>query len=80
MLVHRTRAEGSIVMAAVSALFFGASDCVLWRLRDAAGSEAVDLDTNFADSGWVVKVQIFCPKSRVSQDRSRSVQNREILT
>ena len=49
-------------MAAVSVLFFGASDCVLWRLRDASGSQSVDFDTNFADSGWVVKVQIFCPK------------------
>ena len=43
-------------MAAVSVLFFGASDCVLWRLRDASGSESVDFDTSFADSGWVAKV------------------------
>ena len=51
--MHRTRSEGSIGMAAVSVLFFGASDCVLWRLRDASGSQSVDFDTNFADSGWV---------------------------
>ena len=79
MLVHRTRSEGSIGMAAVSVLFFGASDCVLWRLRDASGSESVAFDANVADSGWVVKVQILCPKSRVSQDRSKSAQNRQIL-
>ena len=65
MLVQRTRSEGSIGMAAVSVLFFGASDCVLWRLRDASGSESVDFDTNVADSGWVVEVQILCAKSRV---------------
>ena len=75
MLVHRTRAEGSIVMAAVSVLFFDASDCVLWRLQDASGSESVDFDTSFADSGWVVTVQIVWRKSRVAQDRSKSSQN-----
>ena len=73
MLVHRTRSEGSIGMAAVSVLFFGASDCVLWRLRDASGSETVDFDTNVVDSGWMVQVQILCAKSRVSQDGSKSV-------
>ena len=40
-------------MAAVSLLLLGASDCVLWRLRDACGSQSVDFDTNFADSEWV---------------------------
>ena len=77
--MHRTRSEGSIGMAAVSVLFFGASDCVLWRLRDASGSQSVDFDTNFADSGWVVKIKIFCLKSRVAHDGSKSVQNRQML-
>ena len=62
-------------MAAVSVLFFGVSDCVPCRLRDASGSETVDFDSNVADSGWVVEVQILCAKSRVSQDGSKSGQN-----
>ena len=73
--MHRTRSEGSIGMAAVSVLFFGASDCVLWRLRDASGSETVDFDSNVADSGWVVEVQMLCAKGGVAQDGSKSVQN-----
>ena len=63
-------------MTAVSVLCFGASDCVLWRLQDASGSESVDIDTSFADSGWVVTVQIVWRKSRVAQDRSKSGQDR----
>ena len=73
--MHRTRSEGSIGVAAVSVLCFGASDCVLWRLRDASGSETVDFDANVADSGWVVQVQILCATSRVSLDGSKSAQN-----
>ena len=73
-----SRVASSIGMAAVSVPFFGVSDGVLWRLRDASGSQSVDFDTNFADSGWVVKVQIFCLKSRVAHDGSKSVQNRQI--
>ena len=77
--MHRTRSEGSIGMAAVSTLFFGASDCVLWSLRDSSGSETVDFDTNVADSRWVVQVQILCAKSRTSEDGSKSAQNRQIV-
>ena len=50
-----------------------------WRLRDASGSESVDFNTNFADSGWVVQVEILCPKIRVSQDGSKSAKDRHML-